>query len=80
MECSLIDMTKKQLDKALYECQYQASLKAVNFYFDNEDKSILWMEIENPLLGNVSPITMLKMGRFDKLMDFIYVQSKENYV
>jgi hypothetical protein len=71
---------KSTFDKKLYECQWQASLKAVNFYFNNEVKSILWMQIKNPLLGNVSPETMLKAGRFDKLMKFIYTQLEKDKI
>ena len=71
-------MNKQQADKALYECQYQASVKAANMFFDNEVKSILWMEIRNPLLGNIAPKQMLLAGRFDKLIQFIYDRMSEN--
>ena len=65
-------------DKALFECQYVAALKEVDAYFNNEAKSEIWMQTLNPLLGGVSPIYMLEVGRFDKLQTFIYTQLSEN--
>jgi hypothetical protein len=71
---------KAKIDKneALYNCQHQAALKAVNMYFNNISKSIDWMYTQNPLLGNVVPNDMIKVGRFDKLMGFIYTQLEDN--
>ena len=73
-------MRKAKIDKneALYNCQHQAALKAVNMYFNNISKSIDWMYTRNPLLGNVVPNDMLKVGRFGKLMQFIYDRLEEN--
>jgi len=67
---------KAKIDKneTLYNCQYQATLKAVNMYFNNISKATDWMYTENPLLGHITPVSMLKVGRFDKLMKFIYDQ------
>jgi hypothetical protein len=67
---------KAKIDKneALYNCQHQAALKAVNMYFNNISKATDWMYTRNPLLGDVVPNDMLKIGRFDKLMKFIYDQ------
>ena len=72
-------MNKKQSYDVLYNCQYNAVLKTVNnMFFHNEEKSKLWIESPNPLLGNVSPVSMLKIGRFDKLMRVIYTSIYEN--
>jgi uncharacterized protein (DUF2384 family) len=72
-------MNKKQSSEALYTCQYNAVLKTVNnMFFHNEEKSKFWIESPNPLLGNVSPVSMLKIGRFDKLMGVIYTSIYEN--
>jgi hypothetical protein len=30
-----------------------------------------WLYTDNPLLGDVAPITMIKIGRFEKLLKFI---------
>lgn len=43
----------------------------ISAFFNDDEKSALWMETKNPLLGNVSPIDMMVMGRHQKLMDFI---------
>jgi hypothetical protein len=73
---------KAKIDKneTLYNCQYQATLKAVNMYFNNISKATDWMYIENPLLGHVTPVSMLKVGRFDKLIQFIYDQLSDDKV
>jgi hypothetical protein len=71
-------MKRKAKDKSLYECQYQAALKVVNVYFNDESKSMDWMYTRNLLLGDVVPKDMILAGRFDKLMRFIYTQLEEN--
>lgn len=43
----------------------------VNSFFKNQSKTRVWMETENPGLGGVTPIDMIAMGRYQKLMDFI---------
>ncbi len=43
----------------------------VNRFFNNEEKAKLWYNTENPLLGNISPSTMVKIGRIEKLKLFI---------
>jgi hypothetical protein len=40
-------------------------------HFGSADKAALWFKISNPLLGNLSPRDMLRMGRFKKLHRFI---------
>ena len=37
----------------------------------DEPKTILWFTTNNPLLGNVSPDTMILTGRIDRLKKFI---------
>jgi len=69
---------KAKFDQNLFDCQYQAALKAVDAFFNDEKKSKIWMVTENPLLGEISPIDMIDAGRFDKLMKFIYTQLEEN--
>jgi len=71
---------KAKFDQILFECQYVAALKAVDGFFNNESKSIDWMYTRNPLLEDVIPKDMIKVGRFDKLMGFIYTQLAEDKV
>jgi hypothetical protein len=40
-------------------------------HFGSREKAALWFKISNPLLGNMSPRDMLRMGRFKKLHRFI---------
>lgn len=34
-------------------------------------KTVMWFQTRNPLLGNISPRDMIRLGRFNKLMRFI---------
>jgi hypothetical protein len=40
-------------------------------HLGSREKAALWFKISNPLLGNISPRDMLRMGRFKKLQRFI---------
>jgi len=40
-------------------------------------KGILWFETPNPLLGGISPLDMIKIGRHEKLFKFIDNQIAE---
>lgn len=40
-------------------------------HFGSREKAALWFKINNPLLGNLSPRDMLRMGRFKKLHRFV---------
>lgn len=37
----------------------------------------LWFEIANPMLGNVSPRTMIRLGRYKRLLSFV-LQARED--
>jgi uncharacterized protein (DUF2384 family) len=41
-------------------------------YFGSAEKAALWFKIENPLLGNMSPRDMIRLGRFKKLHRFVF--------
>jgi len=34
-------------------------------------KTVIWFSAENPMLGNVAPRDMIKMGRYSKLLKFV---------
>lgn len=68
-------MVKKE---QLYRSQYNAVSKAVNAHFQDHGKTNLWMIAVNPLFGYVSPDDMLKLGRYEKLINFVYDQLWEN--
>lgn len=44
----------------------------VSKYFNNDlYKTNLWFESDNALLGHISPISMIKIGRVNKLLKII---------
>jgi len=42
-----------------------------NFFAGDPDKTIAWFKAKNPLLGDVSPRDMIRLGRFERLRKFI---------
>ena len=42
------------------------------------DEALLWMDTPNPLLGNVSPMEMIEVGRGYKVMKFVKTAIDEN--
>ena len=40
-------------------------------FFKDRIKAKLWMDTENPSLGNISPNDMIEFGRGEKLITFI---------
>jgi hypothetical protein len=47
-------------------------------HFNDSEKTKLWFNAPNPLLGNISPNEMLILGREEKLKDFIISQLNDN--
>lgn len=50
----------------------------LKFYKFNIFKTISWFYTENPLLGNIKPITLLRYGRKYTLNCWIKYQLEEN--
>lgn len=47
-------------------------LNLVAGHFDgNSDKTYMWFTMPNPLLGNMAPRDMIRLGRFRKLLRFV---------
>lgn len=61
----------KELIERLQEIAVICALVA-NFFKGDLDKTALWFQIKNPLLGNISPRDMIRIGRYEKLIKFIY--------
>ncbi|MBS0378113.1 MAG: hypothetical protein JSS29_06490 [Proteobacteria bacterium] len=40
-------------------------------FFQDDIKTKLWLQTPNPLLGDLSPRDMLRMGRYNKLLRFV---------
>ncbi len=60
----------KELLQRLQEIAIVCELVAEYFEGDLE-KTTLWFQINNPLLGNISPRDMIRIGRYKKLIKFV---------
>jgi hypothetical protein len=58
--------------------EWAIALAMVAQYFQDEHNTILWFKTPNPLLGNVTPRDMIRVGRFRKLQRFIQNALDEN--
>lgn len=58
--------------------EWATAINLVASYFKDVDRTMIWFQTRNPLLGNVSPADMIKMGRFPKLLRFIQLALDEN--
>jgi uncharacterized protein (DUF2384 family) len=58
--------------------EWAVALSLVAQYFKNEHKAVLWFKTPNPLLGNIAPRDMIRVGRFKKLSRFIQNALSEN--
>ena len=58
--------------------EWAIALNMVAQYFQDEHKTILWFKTPNPLLGNITPRDMIRVGRFRKLQRFIQNALDEN--
>jgi hypothetical protein len=81
--------TKVPLSSIRYDDKMPSELKerltewaiAINLvaeFFHDEKKTVLWFSAINPLLGDISPRDMIKLGRFKKLLQFIQTAIDEN--
>jgi len=48
------------------------------FFEGNVQKTVLWVTLPNPMLGNVSPRDMISFGRYKRLSKFIANALSEN--
>jgi len=66
----------KELQERLQE--WAIALNLVAQFFRDEQKTVLWFRTSNPLLGDIAPRDMIKIGRFKKLRQFILQALSEN--
>lgn len=60
------NLLKERLDQIANICSLVAE------YFDGDAyKTALWFKTPNPMLGDVAPRDMIRLGRYKKLMKFI---------
>ena len=59
--------------------EWATLLNLVASHFDGDrQRTILWFTIPNPLLGNVTPRDMIRLGRSEKLLKFVINAIAEN--
>lgn len=58
--------------------QWATALNLVAGFFHDEKKTIIWFFMPNPLLGDMTPRDMIRVGRFKKLLNFIQTALNEN--
>ena len=66
----------KELAERLIE--WATAINLVAGFFKNQDKTILWFNTPNPLLGEQTPKDMIRIGRSKKLVKFIRNALLEN--
>ena len=58
--------------------EWATAINLVASFFKDNDKTILWFYTPNPLLGEVTPRNMIRVGRCQKLITFIRNALLEN--
>jgi len=58
--------------------QWATALNLVAGFFHDQNKTIIWFFMPNPLLGGMTPRDMIRVGRFKKLLNFIQTALEEN--
>lgn len=66
----------KELEDRVRE--WAVALDMVAQYFKDNQKALLWFKTPNPLLGDIAPREMMRVGRFRKLHRFIMNALDEN--
>jgi uncharacterized protein (DUF2384 family) len=66
----------KELEDRIQE--WAVALNLVAQFFRDEQKTLLWFKTPNPLLGDITPRDMIRIGRFRKLRQFIFHALSEN--
>lgn len=58
--------------------EWAIAISKVHTFFQNEEKTMLWFRVPNPMLGDATPRDMIRIGRFKKLLKFIQDSNQEN--
>lgn len=69
----LIKIYKELIESfhAKYPQFFEIRFLLLEFFKGDTSKVSEWLRVKNPLLGNISPDRMMKLGRSDKLLEFI---------
>lgn len=54
--------------------------RLVEGFFKDPEKTRLWFKLPNPLLGDLSPNKMIRLGRYKKLLKFVKQSLADNAV
>ena len=66
----------RELEERLIE--WATTINLVADFFKDADKTMLWFNTPNPLLGEQTPRNMIRIGRSKKLIKFIRNALSEN--
>lgn len=58
--------------------EWARAIELVDGFFKDPEKTRIWFQTENILLGGCSPKDMIVLGRFQKLLSFIETSLDEN--
>jgi hypothetical protein len=58
--------------------EWATAINLVGSHFNDIDKTMLWFQVPNPLLGGMAPRDLIRVGRFKKLLKFIQTALDEN--
>ena len=47
-------------------------------YFHDREKTTVWMNTSNPMLGNFSPHELIFRGKYERVLQFIETALEEN--
>ena len=71
------DAAPKAVKERLEEIADIANM-VVGIFNGDVEKTALWFRVKNPLLGDISPRDMVRLGRYDRLRKFIVNAVIEN--
>ena len=69
--------TRKQQNDRVSK-QAAAHQLILAFFAGDEKKTIAWFTTPNPLLGNMDPLDLIRMGQADKVLRFVKTQLAQN--
>lgn len=72
-----VEKMPKELKDRLTEWANLFNLVA-GYFKGDAGKTSMWFKIPNPLLGNISPRDMIRIGRYKKLISFVLNSLNEN--
>jgi len=58
--------------------EWAIAINLVGSFFNEANKTMMWFKVPNPLLGNMTPRDMIRIGRSKRLMRFIQTALGEN--